>query len=72
MEYPVTGAVYQHYKRKEHYKIIGVATDSDTEEPVVVYKALYGEGRLFVRKLSVFGESVDHEDETVRRFTLIA
>jgi len=48
---------YRHYKGKE-YEVLGTATHSETLEPLVVYRPLYGEGRLWVRPLAMFTESV--------------
>ena len=43
---------YRHYKGND-YEILGVARHSETEEEVVVYRALYGEGGLWVRPLTL-------------------
>ncbi|MDP2105944.1 MAG: DUF1653 domain-containing protein [Desulfobulbaceae bacterium] len=47
--------IYAHYKGNE-YEVIDIATHSETEEKMVVYKALYGEFGLWVRPLSMFDE----------------
>lgn len=39
----------------------GVALDSETGEEMVVYRALYGEGKLWVRPLKMFLSEVNHE-----------
>lgn len=62
------GGIYKHYKRGDTYKILHLATDSDTEQPTVVYQAQYGEGRVFTRDLSVFLESVMVNGEDRERF----
>jgi hypothetical protein len=67
----VIGGTYRHYKRGEHYTVLHLATDSDTEETVVVYQAEYGDKRVFTRRASVFTENVDHEGKLVPRFTHI-
>lgn len=54
------GRKYRHFKGKE-YRVEGIATDSETLEPMVIYRPLYGEGGLWVRPLSMFLEEVDHE-----------
>ena len=49
---------YRHYKGQE-YEVLGVARHSETEEEVVVYRALYGECGLWVRPLGMFQQQVD-------------
>ena len=61
---------YRHFKGNE-YEVIGVASHSETLESMVVYKALYGEGGLWVRPLSMFLETVTRDGITVPRFTYI-
>jgi hypothetical protein len=58
---------YEHYK-KMLYKVIGVATHSETLEEVVVYQALYGDQLLWVRPLKMFTESVTVDGKTCPRF----
>ena len=48
---------YRHYKGKD-YHVYGVARHSETLEPVVVYRPLYGEGALWVRPYAMFCEQV--------------
>ena len=62
--------LYQHYKGN-HYEVIGVAKHSETQEELVVYRALYGERGLGVRPLSMFTECVPHEGVCIRRFEYI-
>jgi hypothetical protein len=61
---------YVHYKGNE-YEVIGVAKHSETLEPMVVYKALYGEGGLWVRPYGMFFETVEVNGEQVPRFKKI-
>jgi hypothetical protein len=58
---------YRHYKGNE-YDVIGVARHSETEEPFVVYRALYGERGLWIRPAAVFLETVLVEGRPVPRF----
>ena len=48
LQYPVRPGRYRHFKGNE-YQVLGVARHSETEEEMVVYRALYGEGGLWVR-----------------------
>jgi len=58
---------YRHYKGND-YEVIGVARHSETEEELVVYRCLYGDGSLWVRPLSMFCETVEVAGRQVRRF----
>ena len=66
--YPVPG-IYRHYKGPL-YEVIGVAHHSETEEPLVAYRALYGDYGLWVRPLSMFMETVEVQGEPLPRFAL--
>jgi cyclomaltodextrinase len=61
---------YRHFKGGE-YEVIGVARDSESDQEVVVYRALYGERGLWVRPLRMFTEIVEREGQRVRRFEFI-
>ena len=61
---------YRHYKGNE-YEVIGIARHSETLEELVVYKALYGEGQIWVRPLKMFTEEVKVNGKKVSRFTLL-
>jgi hypothetical protein len=62
---------YVHYKGNE-YEVIGVAKHSETLEPMVVYKALYGDGGLWVRPYGMFFETVEINGEKIPRFKKIS
>lgn len=64
----IKGGKYRHYKGNE-YLVIDIATHSETEEEMVVYKALYGEEKLWVRPLSMWNEKVEVNGKEVLRFT---
>ena len=61
---------YRHYKGQD-YEVIGVALHSETEEPHVLYRPLYGEGRLWIRPLAMFVESVSVDGVVQPRFRLL-
>ena len=61
---------YRHFKGKE-YEVLGVARHSETEEELVVYRALYGDIGLWVRPVSMWNETVERDGKTFRRFTYI-
>lgn len=61
---------YRHFKGME-YELLGTASHSETLEPMVVYRALYGDGGLWVRPLSMWNEHVDREDYHGPRFLYI-
>ncbi len=61
---------YRHFKGKE-YEVLGVARHSETEEELVVYRALYGDFGLWVRPVSMWNETVERDGKTFHRFTYI-
>ncbi|WP_166268666.1 DUF1653 domain-containing protein [Marinobacter caseinilyticus] len=61
---------YRHYKGQK-YDVIGVARHSETEEPMVVYRCLYGDFSLWVRPLAMFCETVEVAGEQVPRFSYL-
>ena len=61
---------YRHFKGNE-YEVIGLAKHSETMEPMVVYRALYGEGGLWVRPASMWLEQVDRDGYHGPRFQYI-
>lgn len=62
--------LYRHYKGND-YEVIGVATHSENETQLVVYRPLYGNKDLWVRPLAMFTETVVVDGNTVPRFELI-
>ena len=58
---------YRHLKGKE-YEVIGIAAHSETMEPMVVYRALYGDGGLWVRPAAMWNEQISREDYSGPRF----
>ena len=70
LQYPVRAGRYRHFKGNE-YQVLGVARHSETEEEMVVYRALYGEGGLWVRPAAMWLENVTRDGVTQPRFTYI-
>ena len=62
--------IYIHFKGN-HYEVIGVAIHSETEEELVVYRALYGNYTLTVRPKKMFLEEISVGDLKKPRFKLI-
>ena len=57
---PRPGEFYRHFKNRL-YQVIAVAYDAETEQQVVVYQALYGDYRVWVRPLENFLSRTDRE-----------
>ncbi|MBS0152111.1 MAG: DUF1653 domain-containing protein [Nitrospira sp.] len=66
----VLPGVYRHHKGQQ-YEVLGVARHSETEEEVVVYRALYGDRGLWIRPLAMFIENVEKRGVSVPRFSRI-
>ncbi len=62
--------IYKHYKGNM-YELLYIANHSETLEKMAVYKALYGDGEIWVRPLSMWDEKVEADGKTVPRFTFI-
>ena len=62
--------IYRHFKGNR-YRLLYVAKHSETLEEMVVYRALYGEGGLWVRPASMWNEEVEKEGKRYKRFTFI-
>jgi hypothetical protein len=62
--------LYKHYKGNT-YEVIGVATHSEDETKLVVYRPTYGDKALWVRPYEMFTETVVVEGKTLARFTFI-
>ena len=61
------GREFVHFKGG-HYRLEGFAKDSETLEEMVVYRALYGEGGLWVRPAKMFFETIERDGKRMRRF----
>lgn len=61
---------YRHFKGDE-YEVIGIARHSEDESPMVVYRALYGDGDLWTRPADMWDEIVERDGKTFKRFEKI-
>ncbi len=61
---------YRHFKGNK-YEVLCVAKHSETLEDTVVYKALYGDGGIWVRPASMWNEEVEFDGKKVKRFIYI-
>lgn len=66
MELPKKG-IYRHFKGNR-YELLDFAKHSETTEIMVVYRALYGEGELWVRPLSMWNETIERDGRSFTRF----
>ena len=62
--------IYRHFKGNL-YELSGIAKHSETLEPMVVYRALYGEGGLWVRPAHMWSEQVERDDYKGPRFIFV-
>ena len=62
--------IYRHFKGNR-YELIGIAKHSETLEPMVVYRALYGERGLWVRPAAMWTETVDRDGYLRPRFAYV-
>ena len=60
MQELVLHRVYKHFKG-DYYLVVDVANHSETKDPYVVYRRLYGDGSLWIRPMDMFLSEVDHE-----------
>ena len=63
----LVGRTFRHFKGNL-YRLEGFAKDSETLKEMVVYRALYGEGGLWVRPAKMFFETVERDGRTMKRF----
>ena len=61
---------YRHFKGKE-YEVVAIAKHSETLEDMVVYKALYDGGSVWVRPAVMWNEQVEKDGKIFQRFTYI-
>jgi len=66
----IAPGIYQHYKGP-YYRVMDVARHSETEEELVIYRALYGEKGMWARPLSMFTETIELDGLTKPRFAYV-
>ncbi len=66
----IENGLYKHYKGNA-YMVLMTARHSETEELMVIYKAMYGHEDMWVRPYEMFMEKVEVEGVRVPRFEKI-
>ena len=61
---------YRHFKGNE-YEVLFIAKNSETLEDMVVYRALYGDGAIWVRPASMWNDQIERDGVICKRFTYI-
>lgn len=61
---------YRHFKGNE-YTVLYIAKHAETQEPMVVYQALYGDREIWVRPASMWYETVERNGLVAKRFEYI-
>lgn len=70
MEETLKPGRYRHFKGNE-YELLYVARHSETLEEMVVYRALYGEGGIWVRPAGMWSEIIERDGVSVPRFSYL-
>ena len=66
----ITPGRYRHFKGNE-YELVSIARHSETLEPMVVYRALYGDHGIWVRPADMWFETVERDGKIYKRFEFI-
>jgi cyclomaltodextrinase len=67
---PIKPGRYRHFKGNE-YEVIGIVRHSESMQELVLYRALYGDGGLWVRPADMFCESIERDGKRMPRFEYI-
>lgn len=67
MDNSSVGKCFRHFKGNR-YRVLAIARDSETLEPMVVYQALYGDGDVWVRPYEMFFGTVERDGIVRPRF----
>ena len=70
MENELKKGKYRHFKGNE-YEVLGIGYDSEDGSQMVVYKALYGEGKIWIRRKAEFCGMLERDGKTFKRFEFI-
>lgn len=62
--------IYRHFKGNL-YEVMTVARHTETEEDMVVYRALYGDFGIWVRPLAMFTEQIERDGQRIARFEFV-
>ena len=66
-QHSLVGREFRHFKGNL-YRLEGFAKDSETLEEMVVYRALYGDGGLWVRPAKMFFETIERDGKLMKQF----
>lgn len=70
MPMEIKPGVYRHFKGNL-YRVLSVATHSETLEPMVVYQALYGQQGIWVRPAAMWADQIDRPEYSGPRFQFV-
>ena len=63
----ITPGLYRHFKGN-YYRVLSIARHSETVQPMVVYRALYGDRGVWVRPAEMWDEVIERDGKTFQRF----